>query len=333
MRQPHLTSLELCAGAGGQALGLERAGFTPLALIENDRDACATLRTNREQWNVLQEDLLTFDPDEHPHLYDVDLVAAGPPRVKPVADGKERPQDREARALLEATVYLAHAVQPRALLIENVADLVESPKLTDLRKFVHEELEHLGYGVHSKVLDAADFGVPQERRQGFFVALRGPYADRFRWPEAVGSPTPTVGEMLGASMAERGWPHAAAWAKHANRPAPTIVGGSKGRGGADLGQKGSKAAWARLGVNGESLGDAVPAEDFPWLPDAENRKLLPKLTIPQVAALQAFPADWTLEGLKTSRFRQVGHASPPPVAEAVGRAIADALALQAEAHP
>ncbi|MGW2596374.1 DNA cytosine methyltransferase [Streptomyces klenkii] len=329
MRQPHLTSLELCAGAGGQALGLERAGFAPLALIENDRDACATLRTNRGRWNVLEEDLLVFDPDEDSPLYGVDLMAAGPPRVKPVVDGKERPQDREARELLEATVYLAHGIRPRALLIENVADLVESPKLADLRKFIHEELEHLGYGVHSAVLDAADFGVPQERKQGFFVALQGPYSDRYRWPEAMESRTPTVGEVLGPSMTERGWPHATAWAKHANRPAPTIVGGSKGRGGADLGQKGSKAAWARLGVNGESLGDAVPAEDFPWLPDAENRKLLPKLTIPQVAALQAFPADWKLEGLKTSRFRQVGHASPPPVAEAVGRAIADALAPRA----
>ncbi|MBF6051080.1 5-methylcytosine methyltransferase [Streptomyces eurocidicus] len=325
MPTPRFTSLEICAGAGGQALGLEQAGFAPLALIDNDRDSCETLRANREEWNVLEADLLTFDPAEHPYLYDVDLMAAGPPRVRSLNGGKQLPQDLEARRLLKATIYLVHAVRPRALLIENIADLVESAHLTDLRAFVRDELEHLGYELHRTVLDAADFGVPQERRQGFFVALRKGYTGRFQWPEPVVNQTPTVGDVLEFSMAERGWPHASDWAAWAARPAPTIVGGSKNRGGPDLGQSGSKAAWEKLGVNGNSLGDAVPAQDFPWPPETEDRKLLPKLTIPQVATLQSFPPRWELRGNKTSRYCQIGHASPPPVAAAMGRAIAAAL--------
>ncbi|MFF4157123.1 DNA cytosine methyltransferase [Streptomyces sp. NPDC001678] len=326
MPTPRLTSLEICAGAGGQALGLEQAGFAPLALIDNDQDSCETLRANKGgEWNVLETDLLTFDPAEHPYLYDVDLMAAGPPRVRSLKGGRKLPQDLKAREVLKATIYLVHAVRPRALLIENIADLVESEHLTDLRAFVHDELEHLGYELHRAVLDAADFGVPQERKQGFFVALRKGHAGRFQWPAPVVDRTPTVGDTLKASMAERGWPHASGWAARAARPAPTIVGGSKNRGGPDLGQSGSKAAWEKLGVNGNSLGDTAPPHDFPWPPETEDRKLLPKLTIPQVAALQAFPPGWELKGNKTSRYCQIGHASPPPVAEAVGRAIADAL--------
>ncbi|MFI9307518.1 DNA cytosine methyltransferase [Streptomyces triculaminicus] len=322
---PRLTSLEICAGAGGQALGLEQAGFTPLALIENDPDSCATLRANREEWNVLEADLRTFDPAEHPYVYDVDLMAAGPPRVKSLIGKKQLPQDLEAHELLRAAVYLVHAVRPRALLIENVADLIEAGPLADLRSFIRDELEHLGYALHRTVLDAADFGVPQDRKQGFFVALRKEYAGRFQWPEPPGGQAPTVGEVLRASMAERGWVHATDWAARAARPAPTVVGGSRNRGGPDLGQSGSKAAWEKLGVNGNSLGDEVPAPDFPWPPESADRKLLPKLTIPQVATLQAFPSDWQLKGNKTSRYCQIGHASPPPVAAAVGRAIAAAL--------
>ncbi|GAA0435570.1 DNA cytosine methyltransferase [Streptomyces luteireticuli] len=323
MLPTRFTSLEVCAGMGGQALGLERAGFDPVALIENDRDACATLRANRSQWRVLETDLLTFVPEDY--LYDVDLMAAGLPRVKSMAT-IHKPEDDYERKLLRATVYLAHTVQPRALLIENVPDLATSDNFEGLRQFMRNELEHLGYKLHWNVLNAADFGVPQERKQGYLVALREEYASHFHWPEPLPGHTPTVGAVLGASMAVNGWPHADEWASLANRPAPTIVGGSKNRGGPDLGPTGSKNIWARMGVNGEAVGDSLPDADFPWLPDAGDRKLLPKLTNPQVAALQALPQDWTVCGRKTSTYRQIGHAAPPPVAEAMGRAIATALA-------
>ncbi|MFC5724763.1 DNA cytosine methyltransferase [Streptomyces gamaensis] len=321
MPLPRFTSLEICAGVGGQALGLERAGFDPVSLVEIDRDACATLRTNRPQWRVLEKDLRDFVPDEDHR--DVDLLAAGLPRVKSSATVK-RPEDEYERELLKATIYLVHNVQPRALLIENVPDLVTSEEFEDLRSFMDEELKFLGYRLSWHVLNAVNFGVPQDRKQGYLLALRqdcGP----FQWPAPHEDPAPTVGEVLKSSMAERDWPYAADWAQRADRPAPTIVGGSKNRGGGDLGPTGTKKKWATMGVNGGAIGDEVPDKHFPWLPDANDPALLPKLTVRQVAKLQAFPADWTVCGRKTSTYRQIGHAAPPPVAEAVGRAIAAAL--------
>ena len=75
-KQKSLSVLELCAGAGGQALGLEQAGFEHTALVEIDGDACKTLRENRPHWTVIQHDIATFDAKPY---RGVDLVAAGLP--------------------------------------------------------------------------------------------------------------------------------------------------------------------------------------------------------------------------------------------------------------
>src|SRR5207302_2808705 len=87
------------------------------------------------------------------------------------------------------------------------------------------------------------------------VALLAPW---FRWPSPSVRPPATVGETLGDLMAARGWPGASAWARRADRIAPTIVGGSKKHGGADLGPTRAKRAWAELGVDGIGVADAAP---------------------------------------------------------------------------
>jgi DNA (cytosine-5)-methyltransferase 1 len=95
-----------------------------------------------------------------------------------------------------------------------------------------------------------------------------------------------------------------------------LVGGSKKHGGPDLGPTRAREQWARLGVEGGSLADAPPDRNFIGTP---------KLTVPMAALIQGFPADWHIEGRKTAAYRQVGNAFPPPVAAAVGAAIAAAL--------
>ncbi|WDT60006.1 DNA cytosine methyltransferase [Streptomyces sp. G7(2002)] len=317
------TSLEVCAGAGGLAMGLENAGFTPVALIERSRHACATLRANRLGWRVLEMDLRDFVAQEHPYVHDVDLIAAGLPRLKSSAAIK-RTEDRYERELFEATVWLVAEVRPRAVLIENVPTLVDSEAFVEMREFARLELEHLGYSLHWHTLNASSFGLAQDRKLGLLVALQSQSSERFRWPEPHTVPTPTVGAALWKSMAGRGWRQAAAWAAQADRPAPAIVGGSERRGGADLGPTGTKKAWARMGINGSSIGDEVPAADYCWHPGGDV-KLMPKLTVEQVAILQGFPPQWRMLGGKTARYRQLGHASPPPVAQALGAQIAAAL--------
>lgn len=304
-------------GCGGLALGLEGAGFEPALLLDKKRVACETLRLNRPGWNVLEMDLLDFDPAEHRHTYDVDLLSAGLPRVKSSATVARAETEEELR-LLEAAVLLAPSIQPRALIIENVPGLVDSPKFGDVREFIRKELEHLGYRFRWFVLNAADFGVPQDRKQGVLVALKERYFDAFEPPVPTVTEHVPVGTALGPSMAARGWPGADAWAATAISVAPTLVGGSDNRGGADLGPTGSKKAWERMRVNGGALADEVPGPN-----DAESGMI--KLTDAQTALLQAFPQEWRFAGKKTARYRQIGHASPPPVGTALGRAVAVAL--------
>lgn len=319
-----LGCLAVCAGAGGLALGLEQAGFDPLLLLDNRPVACETLRLNRPRWNVLETDLLDFDPVDHQETYDVDLLAAGLPRVKASAAVGRDDSDEEIR-VLEATIMLMHGVQPRALLIENVPDLASKPAYEPIRTYIATELEHLGYRHRWLVLNAMDYGVPQDRKQGLLVAFKGDDLNRFAAPAPDMQPQVTVGEALGASMAVRGWTEAAAWAVQANRVAPTLVGGSWNRGGADLGPTGSKRSWARMGVNGGTVADEVPGPEFHLDAGIANNKGLAPLTVEQAARLQGFPDDWTFAGRKTARYRQVGHASPPPVGRALGLAIRAAL--------
>ncbi|MFJ3765376.1 DUF6339 family protein [Streptomyces sp. NPDC090082] len=310
-------SVEICAGAGAQALGLELAGFDPLLLIDAKADACFTIDLNRPGWDVVCMDVVQFRSDMRPDVVGVDLLSGGLPRVKSSAT-VGRAEDMEERQVLRAAIELACSIKPKAVLLENVPDLVESPAFEADRIWIEKELLGAGYRSSWRVLNASDFGVPQNRSSGFLIAMREPYFSRFQWPMAHETPAPTVGATLGQSMASRGWPGAEQWIKNTDRVAPALVGGSDRRGGADLGPTGSKRAWATLRVNGNSLGDEPPGLDFP----ADGQ---PKLTVEQAAMIQSFPPDWRFSGGKTSRYRQIGHAMPPPLATAVGLAIAAAL--------
>lgn len=295
----------------------------PRLLLDDDTSAVTTLRTNRPRWNVLHTDLLDFDPAEHPVSYDVDLLAAGLPRVKSSATAAREDSGVEER-LLEAAVYLVHAIRPRAVLIENVPGLADADEYQPFRDFARAELAHLGYEFSWFVLNAADFGVPQSRKQGVLVAVERNRAQAFRPPTPTVLEPTTVGATLGPSMASRGWQDATRWAAQADQPAPTLVGGSKNRGGADLGPTGAKRKWATMGVNAHTLGDMVPGPEFVWDPEL-GRENMVKITVEQAALLQGFPDSWEIAGLKTARYRQIGHATPPPVGEALGRAFAEAL--------
>lgn len=320
---PRMTAVAVCAGAGGLALGLEQAGFDPVLLIEKRPIICETLRSNRPAWNVLEVDLLDFDPGAHSYSYDVDLLYGGLPRVKASAAVNRSGNDEEIR-ILRATVLLAHAVRPRALLIENVLELAIKPEYAAIREFMATELSHLGYEHRWFTLNAMDYGVPQSRKQSVLVAFADDAMSRFVIPEPDTKSPKTVGEVLYESMCARGWPSASEWASLADTVAPTLVGGSWNRGGADLGPTGSKRVWARLGVDGGTVADDVPGPDFRWDP-SRGREGMVRLTVEQVALLQGFPTEWVFAGLKTARYRQVGHATPPPVGKALGRAVRAAL--------
>jgi DNA (cytosine-5)-methyltransferase 1 len=318
--QNRLTAIEICAGGGGQALGLERAGFDHVAAVEIDEAACRTLRHNRASWNVIAGDLCSFDAKP---FRGVDLVAGGVPCPPFSIAGKQLGADDE-RDLFPEAMRLVREAQPRAVMLENVRGLA-SDKFAKYRESIRAELGGLGYTTWWELVNACDFGVPQLRPRFILVALRNDIAPYFTWPKSK-TDAPTVGECLVDLMAARGWPGAAQWRKRANRIAPTVVGGSKKHGGPDLGPTRARAEWARLGVDGLTLADDVPAPDFP-------RDGMPKLTVRMVARIQGFPDDWHFVGKKTAAYRQVGNAFPPPVAEAIGCAIRAAILSHRRAKP
>jgi len=309
---PSFTSVEICAGAGGQALGLEHAGFSHAACVELDTSAVETLRLNREdEWNIIEADVRSWS---YAGTEAVDLLAGGVPCPPYSIAGQQLGADDE-RDLIPEVLRLAREIGPRALMIENVRGLL-SAKFESYRTEILEELALLGYVGEWRLLQASDYGVPQLRPRSILVALRPSDLVHFEWPEPVAGVPPTVGEVLLPMMSECGWRGARAWAKNADSIAPTLVGGSKKHGGADLGPTRAKRQWAELGVNGLSLADAPPEKTF---------KGSPRLTIEMTAALQGFPSDWIFAGRKTARYRQVGNAFPPPVAAAVGRCIVAAF--------
>jgi DNA (cytosine-5)-methyltransferase 1 len=310
-----LNAIELCAGGGGQALGLEMAGFHHVAAVEYEPQYCATLRKNRPQWNVLKEDIRSFRCQDYS---DVDLIAGGVPCPPFSIAGKQLGADDD-RDMFPAAVSIIGKIRPRAVLLENVPGLAGS-KFEGYRRDLMSQLSKFGYQPEWKVLQASDYGVPQLRPRFILIALRPGDAQFFEWPNPGGL-LRAVGETLVDLMEENGWPGAESWATQANTIAPTIVGGSKKHGGPDLGPTRARLQWRQMRVDGLGIADEAPDQDFP-------EQGMPRLTPRMVARIQSFPDDWEFVGGKTIACRQIGNAFPPLVAKAVGLAIRRALQRQ-----
>ncbi len=298
-----ISTLELCAGAGGQAIGLEMAGIEHAGLVELNKHACATLRLNRPEWNVLEQDVNSLDGAR---FRGVDLISGGLPCPPFSVAGKQLGTGDE-RNLFPAMIRLADEIQPRAIMVENVRGILD-PVFQDYRDFVAGELAKLGYVSGWKLMNASDFGVPQLRPRALLVALRKESAECFSWPRPLTAPPTHVGETLKDLMSAGGWPGADEWATQAAQIAPTIVGGSHKHGGPDLGPTRARKAWASLGVDGIGVANEPPGPEFFGMP---------RLTVRMVARLQGFPDEWQFSGGKTQSYRQVGNAFPPPFARAV----------------
>ncbi|WSL21772.1 DNA cytosine methyltransferase [Streptomyces sp. NBC_01283] len=376
------TSVEICAGAGGQAIGLHQAGFRHLALVEIDSHAAETLNRNirkRKEWewerkhcDVLSADVKEFEPADDLRkgggllaAQGLDLLAGGVPCPPFSHAGKQLGKDDE-RDLFPRMLALVKDLKPRAVMIENVRGIMD-PKFSDYRDWILAKLQGgtyrgedgeeaydrgLGYTVCKwGVLEASDFGVPQLRPRAVLVAIRNDVLKdvKYEWPTPTHEDPVSVAESLKPSMLKRYKPyfegeHAERarsaydlWLKKARERdaelkgkgggiAPTLVGGSKKHGGADLGPSRAKAAWKQLGVSG--LGVANDAETCKER-GTEKRDLFgpdgPMLTVEQAAIIQGFPQGWEFSGGKTAQYRQVGNAFPPPVARAVGESILDVL--------
>ena len=306
-----LSALELCAGAGGASLGLEAAGFAPAVLVDNDWHACATLRVNRPTWNTIQADVRSFDVSQ---WSGVDLVSGGLPCPPYSVAGQQHGADDE-RDLFPAMLRIVEQAKPRAVLIENVRGLLAN-RFNHIRVGIDADLNSMGFATYWTLLNAVHFGTPQKRSRTFLIALKKGATRELLWPFPQPDGALSVGSAIGDLMAENGWRRANVWAASADRPAPTIVGGSKKHGGPDLGPTRARREWAEMGVDGLGVANEAPAEDF------EGR---PRLTARMIARLQGFADDWEFFGSKTQQCRQIGNALPPPLARVVAASVAECL--------
>lgn len=365
-----LTSVEICAGAGGQAVGLHSAGFDHLALVEWDAHAVETLKANIGGWpgwgEQRAQSLTPMDVKEflgsavHKGLPvkkgELDLLAGGVPCPPFSLAGKRLGKDDE-RDLFPDALNIIDALRPRAVMIENVRGILEPPEVfIDYRRDILNTLRSLGYVVPRieehwsaekqdyvmrsvwRRMDAKWFGVPQLRPRAILVAIHedalAESPVEFQWPLRLDEGGATVFHALDKSMEERcrefwdknedgnpaqpgertgevvykEWRKAALEAEEAGRGiAPTLVGGSRKHGGADLGPTRAKRAWKALGV------DAMGVANDPHECDPKRdlfRPTGPMLTVQQAARIQGFPEDWKFQGRKTARYRQVGNAFP-----------------------
>jgi DNA (cytosine-5)-methyltransferase 1 len=314
-----MRSIEICAGAGGQAKGLELAGFEHVALVENDAACCETLRSVNKKWRGAVREI-SVKEWRATEFEGIDLLAGGVP-CPPFSRAGKGLGSEDERDLFPSAIRLIRECKPRAVMLENVKNLL-SDRFQPYRQAVIEEpLREEGYEPSWKLVHARDFGVPQLRPRAILVAMRKEAAGHFEWPsEEDHVEPPTVGQALRREMGRGGWKGAALWAEKADRIAPTIVGGSKKHGGSDLGPTQAKKQWAELGVNGKLVAVEPPHADWNGEP--------PILTVRMAAILQGFSPDWPFSGSKTAAYRQVGNAFPPPVAEAIGRKIFDALTAE-----
>lgn len=301
-----LRCVEICAGAGGQALGLHLAGFEHVALVEYEQDYCDVLKANMPGWNVICADVHEFDGK---HYKGVDLLAGGVPCPPFSVASKQLGKDDE-RDLFPEAIRLIGEIQPRAVMLENVRGFLD-PKFDEYREHILQSIRQLGYRVDIRLLQASDYGVCQLRPRVVIVGIRNDQRGTFSYPTPKGCDI-TVGQLLLPLMQENGWRGAEAWAEKANGIAPTIVGGSKKHGGPDLGPARARKRWAELGVDGNGIANTAPEPDFEGMP-----KLTPRMT----ARIQGFPDSWSFGPRKTAACRMIGNAFPPPVARAVGEQI------------
>lgn len=335
-------SIELFAGAGGLALGLEKAGFEAVLLNEWDKHACQTLRTNRPEWNVAEGDVSQLDFT--PYRGKVDFLSGGfPCQAFSYAGKGEGFNDIRGTMFFQFARAVAE-VQPKVVLGENVRGLVNHDKGRTLAT-IKQTLQDLGYTlVEPRVLNAVNYRVPQKRERIFIVGIRNDLADKaqFAWPEPferIMTMTDALkaGELYATDVPPSEGqlypehkkavmdlvPPGGCWRDLPDDVARAYMKGSYFLGGGRTGMA------RRLSWHEPSLTlTCAPAQNQTERCHPDETR---PLTVREYARIQTFPDDWQFSGSMGQKYKQIGNAVPVHLAEAVGRSLIDVLAQLDEA--
>ena len=179
------TTIELFAGAGGLALGVEKAGFDTIGLVECNKDACETLRMNRPKWNVICDDIANISGQDLEKLFDIkkgelDLLSGGAPCQAFSYAGKRLGLEDARGTLFYHYAVFLEKLQPRMFLFENVKGLLTHDKGKTYKTML-DIFEKAGYEIQREVLNAWDYGVAQKRERLITIGIRKDLTNKIKY--------------------------------------------------------------------------------------------------------------------------------------------------------
>ena len=344
-----MKAISLFCGAGGMDIGFEKAGVEVIWANEFNADAVNTYLANHPNTQVIHADIK--EAKEQLHIYasrEVDLVFGGPPCQGFSVAGKMDPDDERSTMVWEF-FDVVEIVSPKYFVMENVKALGELTRWEQVRKKIHDRATNLGYCCFSRVLNAADYGVPQKRERVFFVGIKNGTSDlatRFdtlllnkrkpRQPlrecmlnvgRAGSKDNPlscTAKITLAINPVIRKSPYAGMLFNGMGRPLnfedqantlPASMGGNKTPIVDELLLQNPDAenwivSYHQKLINGDHVEQPLEVPEH-----------LRRLTIKEAAAIQTFPPDYVFCGEKSSIYRQIGNAVPCNLAQAVAETV------------
>lgn len=349
-----MTAVSLFTGAGGLDIGFERNGFDIVWANEIDGSAADTYSANHPDTHMENMDIADAISDMPTH--DIDIVIGGPSCQGFSAAGKMAADDPRSR-LIFSFLDAVDMVRPRAFLMENVDNLVKSPRFSKVLARWKAKADSMGYSVMVVVADAADHGVPQHRRRAFFFGLsRSTFGDSTeellrRFEEELKKlehPGSTVREaisdlgLIGGDSNPNTCPAKITFAKNPTLRATPWNGMLFNGRGRPIDIDGYAATLpASMGGNRTPIIDTLCLGDpmnenwcikyhqmlrnngFPLQGEAPAR--LRRLTIAEASRLMTFPDDYEWKGSTTSVYRQIGNAVPCNLAADVAEAVKTAI--------
>ncbi|RIY32763.1 DNA (cytosine-5-)-methyltransferase [Psittacicella hinzii] len=333
--QTKFTSIELFAGAGGLALGLEQAGFAHLGLVELDKDAVNTLRTNRPQWKVVAEDIAEIasrDLEQEFGIakYELDVLSGGSPCQSFSYAGKRLGLEDVRGTLFYHYATFLKKLQPKMFLFENVRGLLSHDKGRTFQTIL-DIFSEQGYQVVYQVLNAWDYGVAQKRERLIVIGIRNDLADKisFTYPSKHDY-KPVLGDILQDVPLSLGAKYTP---KKASIYALVPPGGYWRDIPEDIAKDYMKSCWdmegGRTGIL-RRLSMEEPALTVLTSPQMKQTDRchpveVRPFTVRENARIQSFPDDWQFTGSMAAQYRQVGNAVPCNLAKEVGLSLIDTL--------
>lgn len=328
------TSVELFAGAGGMALGMERAGLQCVLLNEINKEACLTLRKNRPNWNVIECDVAKVD---FTHLNGtVDILTGGFPCQAFSYAGKKLGFGDVRGTVFYEFARAIKEINPTIFVGENVRGLLTHNNGKTLQTMMGI-LEELGYNVlPPRILDASEYKVPQKRERLFLVGLRKDDTLIFDWPKTQKNRYVLQDALKGGTLFSNNVP-----------PSPGQVYSEKKRKIMEMVPPGG--CWKDLptGIREEYMGGLDPkrggctgcarraswTKQSPTLTSSPSQKMTEichpddtrPFTIREYARIQTFPDNWLFEGSMISQYKQIGNAVPVNLAEEIGKSLVSTL--------